>query len=47
VPPILDDLPKLVVQRLDAVGGVDDPPQLGWEGQERDEPFRATRGRTS
>ena len=33
------DLAQLVVQRLDAVGGVDDPAQLGWERQERGEPL--------
>ena len=36
---VLDDLSQLVVQRLDRVGRVDDPAQLGREGQERDEPF--------
>ena len=28
MPAVLDDLPELVVQRLDAVGGVDDPAQF-------------------
>src|SRR4030095_2872714 len=39
VPPILDDLPKLEVQRLDRVRGVNDPAELGWERQERGEPL--------
>ena len=36
---VLDDLPELVVQRLDRVGGVDDLAELGRERQERDEPL--------
>jgi hypothetical protein len=44
--PILDDLPQLIVQRFDAVGGVDDLPHRRRELQERDEPLRATRGCT-
>lgn len=35
---VLDDLAELVVQALDGVGGVDDPPDVGWEGEEGDEP---------
>jgi hypothetical protein len=37
--PVLDDLPQLIVQRLAAVGGVDDLADLGRELQERDEPL--------
>jgi hypothetical protein len=33
VPPVFDDLAELVVQRLDRVGGVDDPPHLGWDAR--------------
>ncbi len=36
---VLDDLAQLVVQRLDRVGRVDHPAQLGRERQERDEPL--------
>ena len=36
---VLDDLAALVVQRLDAVGRVNDFAQSGSERQERDEPF--------
>src|SRR5690606_38851008 len=36
---VLRDLPKLIVQRLDRVGGVDHPPNLGRERQERREPL--------
>jgi hypothetical protein len=43
---VLDDLAELVVQRLDRVCRVDDLADLWWERQERDEPLRATRGRT-
>ena len=35
---VFDDLAQLVVQRLDAVGGVDDPAQHRREGQEGHEP---------
>jgi hypothetical protein len=43
---VLDDLAQLIVQRLAAVGGVDDLPHRRRELQKRDEPLRATRGRT-
>src|SRR3954452_18131158 len=46
VAPVLDDLAELIVQRLHTVGGVDDPAQRRRELQKRDEPLRATRGRT-
>ena len=36
---VLGDLAQLVVQRLDRVGGVDDPAQGRGEGQEGDEPL--------
>ena len=36
---VLGDLPELVVQRLDGVGGVNDAAQLGRERQERGEPL--------
>ncbi len=41
VAPVLDDLAELIVQGLDRVCGVDDPAQLGWEGQEGNEPLQA------
>lgn len=43
---VLDDLAQLVVQRLDGVAGVDDPAQLGRDGQERGEPFPRRRPRS-
>ena len=38
VAPVLGDFAQLVVERLDAVGGVDDPAQHRREGQEGHEP---------
>ena len=35
VPPRFERLPKLTVQGLDCVGGVDGPPDVLWEGEER------------